>query len=446
MEHPTDLGFAYRVHKTGEVTITRDGRVGDGAARRRCARFRCTGRGVAARAAPDGMARITGRYKRGQRAARRAPSAQSMKTRRPELPHASQCLCRDAVREFAVRIRRAHVNVTERIQSGARVVPMKKVALYSSSNRSRKARRRRRLRPRRRPAEAARACARRVRGEALLSPLRAADPRRRRARCSPWRSSLTYAKTRPVPHELTQKDIDQAVLHTLENTNLPSMATKAAAAIAPSVVRVMGYGLDKGDDEEKEKERARGTTSPRTPPRTRTRTRRRTRRSRPPRTRTRPPAKDKLARNDGGVHKAPEPKAKERRQGQGAFQGRRQGQGPGKISRAQRRRLPRLSQHGRRHRRGHRRQGHHPDQPARGRRRRADQGRPSSTASSPRPTVIGVQPENDLAVLQAQDAARRPRRRRRCARPPTSRPATRWSRSAFRSASARRCRPASSPA
>lgn len=60
---------------------------------------------------------------------------------------------------------------------------------------------------------------------------------------------LTYAKTRPAPYELTQKDIDAAVLHTLENNNLPSFATKAAAAIAPSVVRVMGYGQDKGDDE-----------------------------------------------------------------------------------------------------------------------------------------------------------------------------------------------------
>ena len=37
-----------------------------------------------------------------------------------------------------MRIRRAHVNVTERIQSG-NGFPMKKVALYSSSNRSRKA-------------------------------------------------------------------------------------------------------------------------------------------------------------------------------------------------------------------------------------------------------------------------------------------------------------------
>lgn len=39
---------------------------------------------------------------------------------------------------------------------------------------------------------------------------------------------------------ITQKDIDQAVLHTLANEQLPSPATKAAAAVAPSVVRVRG--------------------------------------------------------------------------------------------------------------------------------------------------------------------------------------------------------------
>ena len=75
----------------------------------------------------------------------------------------------------------------------------------------------------------------------------------------------------------------------------------------------------------------------------------------------------------------------------------------------------------------------------------ADQGRPSSTAPSRTPTVIGAQPGE--RPRGAAGARRSPTtcRRRRCARPPTSRPATRWSRSAFRSASARRCRPASSP-
>lgn len=68
---------------------------------------------------------------------------------------------------------------------------------------------------------------------------------------------VTYARTRPAPYELTQKDIDNAVLHTLENTNLPSMATKAAAAIAPSVVRVTGYSPDKEDDAKDDKARGR---------------------------------------------------------------------------------------------------------------------------------------------------------------------------------------------
>ena len=37
-------------------------------------------------------------------------------------------------------------------------------------------------------------------------------------------------------------------------------------------------------------------------------------------------------------------------------------------------------------------------------------------------TIIGAQPENDLAVLQAQDDSRRPDRRDACARPATWRP------------------------
>ena len=38
---------------------------------------------------------------------------------------------------------------------------------------------------------------------------------------------LGYANTRPVPQALTQKDIDAAVMHTLESANLPSMPTPA---------------------------------------------------------------------------------------------------------------------------------------------------------------------------------------------------------------------------
>lgn len=51
--------------------------------------------------------------------------------------------------------------------------------------------------------------------------------------------------------KLTQKDIDAAVLKTLETANLPSPAARAAAAVAPSVVRVAGFVTDQ-DGEEKE--------------------------------------------------------------------------------------------------------------------------------------------------------------------------------------------------
>ena len=118
-----------------------------------------------------------------------------------------------------------------------------------------------------------------------------------------------YAKTRPLPQELTQKDIDQAVLHTLENTNLPSMATKAAAAIAPSVVRVMGYGQDKGDDEDKEKGKA--DDKPGETAKDKDAGKDRARSAARDKEKDKAAAKDKLARNDGGVQKAPEAKPRE---------------------------------------------------------------------------------------------------------------------------------------
>ena len=51
-----------------------------------------------------------------------------------------------------------------------------------------------------------------------------------------------YLGTRPQPRALTQKDIDAAVLHTLETAQVPSVASKAFEAIRPSVVRVIGLG------------------------------------------------------------------------------------------------------------------------------------------------------------------------------------------------------------
>jgi S1-C subfamily serine protease len=54
----------------------------------------------------------------------------------------------------------------------------------------------------------------------------------------------TYVATRPVPRQLTQKDIDAAVLHTLETAQIPSVASKAFEAVRPSVVRVIGLGTE----------------------------------------------------------------------------------------------------------------------------------------------------------------------------------------------------------
>jgi S1-C subfamily serine protease len=52
-----------------------------------------------------------------------------------------------------------------------------------------------------------------------------------------------------IPQALTQKDIDGAVLKTLETVQLPSKAAQAYEAIAPSVVRVTGFDTDKKSGE-----------------------------------------------------------------------------------------------------------------------------------------------------------------------------------------------------
>ena len=70
---------------------------------------------------------------------------------------------------------------------------------------------------------------------------------------------------RPDVRRLTQKDIDSAVLKTLETTVLPSPAAKAYEAISPSVVRVVGLGKNNAKEGEKnaegkdERERSVGT-------------------------------------------------------------------------------------------------------------------------------------------------------------------------------------------
>ena len=53
---------------------------------------------------------------------------------------------------------------------------------------------------------------------------------------------------------LTQRDIDAAVLHTLNTQNLPSRAAKAAQIIMPSVVRVRGFGPTAKDPKGEDKE------------------------------------------------------------------------------------------------------------------------------------------------------------------------------------------------
>jgi S1-C subfamily serine protease len=63
---------------------------------------------------------------------------------------------------------------------------------------------------------------------------------------------LTHAVFMPATREITQKDIDSAVLHTLETTTLPSAATKAYEVIRPSIVRVRRMEQDEsGEDKEK---------------------------------------------------------------------------------------------------------------------------------------------------------------------------------------------------
>lgn len=48
----------------------------------------------------------------------------------------------------------------------------------------------------------------------------------------------------PQRPELSQKDIDAAVLHTLATKDWPSATARAAAAVMPAVVRVQGYDND----------------------------------------------------------------------------------------------------------------------------------------------------------------------------------------------------------
>jgi S1-C subfamily serine protease len=66
--------------------------------------------------------------------------------------------------------------------------------------------------------------------------------------------AVGYDARRPVPVELTQDDIDAAVLQTLETKPLSSRPAKAAEAVRQSVVRVRGFGVNPKKPKEGEKE------------------------------------------------------------------------------------------------------------------------------------------------------------------------------------------------
>lgn len=68
------------------------------------------------------------------------------------------------------------------------------------------------------------------------------------------------ASLRPAPRPLTQKDINAAVLKTLETSQLPSPVARAYAAIRPSVVRVVGQSKSRREkDGSQSAERSVGT-------------------------------------------------------------------------------------------------------------------------------------------------------------------------------------------
>jgi S1-C subfamily serine protease len=65
-----------------------------------------------------------------------------------------------------------------------------------------------------------------------------------------------WTTTRPGARLLTQKDIDGAVLHTLATQTLPSRAAKAYEAVRPSIVKVVGTGYPEDDEKAGGKKKA----------------------------------------------------------------------------------------------------------------------------------------------------------------------------------------------
>ena len=63
-----------------------------------------------------------------------------------------------------------------------------------------------------------------------------------------------WTSTRSGARLLTQKDIDGAVLHTLATQTLPSRAAKAYEAVRPSIVKVVGTGYPEDDEKDAKKD------------------------------------------------------------------------------------------------------------------------------------------------------------------------------------------------
>ncbi len=64
---------------------------------------------------------------------------------------------------------------------------------------------------------------------------------------------FAYGPKSPTQREITQRDIDLAVLKTLETKAMPSASAKAYEIIRPSVVRVRGLGPNASEDEDTER-------------------------------------------------------------------------------------------------------------------------------------------------------------------------------------------------
>jgi S1-C subfamily serine protease len=106
--------------------------------------------------------------------------------------------------------------------------------------------------------------------EAVAAPPPAAAPARtgfwrRHAAAAGWSglgallaaaALLAAFNLQPRPKALTQKQIDAAVRHTLENHVMPSPATRAYATVAKSVVRVVGLMDEKDDGRDRGDKRA----------------------------------------------------------------------------------------------------------------------------------------------------------------------------------------------